>query len=71
MPKVDANTPKAALERGEIWSWDCARCRCSGRLDLQRLVDEGRSGVGPETMRCPNCKEPELTVRITQKAVTP
>jgi hypothetical protein len=62
---VQPDTPRSGLQQGQTWSWDCARCRCSGRLDLQRLVDEGRGNVGPETMRCPNCKHHEIAVRIT------
>ena len=61
----ESRTPHEALARSESWWWDCARCRCSGKVDLQRLVDEGRGGVGPEDMRCTNCKSADVTVRVT------
>ena len=60
-----SQTPREALGRGESWWWDCGRCRCSGKVDLLRLVDEGRGDVGPETMRCTNCKYADVTVRVT------
>ena len=59
-----SQTPREALARGEAWWWDCARCRCSGKVDLQRLVEDGRGDVGPETMRCANCKSADVTVRV-------
>jgi hypothetical protein len=62
-------TPREAQARGESWWWDCGRCRCSGKVDLGRLVAQGRGDVGPETMRCANCKSADVTVRIT--SVTP
>ena len=57
-------TPREALTRGESWWWDCGRCRCSGKVDLPRLVEQGRGDVGPETMRCANCKSADVTVRV-------
>ena len=60
-----SQTPREALARAESWWWDCGRCRCSGKVDLRRLVDEGRGDVGPDTMRCTNCKYADVTVRVT------
>ena len=60
-----SQTPREALARGESWWWDCGRCRCSGKVDLHRLVEHGRGDVGPETMRCTNCKSADVTVRVT------
>ena len=60
-----SQTPREALARGEAWWWDCGRCRCSGKVDLRHLVDEGRGELVPQTMRCTNCKYADVTVRVT------
>ena len=64
-----ATTPKEALKRGETWWADCPRCKCSGRIDLNRLVETGRGDVGADAMRCTNCKHPDISVRITSPAL--
>ena len=63
-----SHTPREALSRGEAWWWDCARCRCSGKVDLHRLVEEGRGDVGHDTMRCTNCKYADVTIRVRSVA---
>ena len=60
-----AETAREALVRGEAWWWDCGRCRCSGKVDLRRLVEHGRGDVGPHTMRCTTCKSADVTVRVS------
>ena len=60
-----ATTPKEALQRGETWWADCPRCKCAGRIDLEGLVGAGRGEVGADTLRCANCKHPDITVRST------
>jgi hypothetical protein len=67
-PARPGPTPRESLNRGEVWWADCPRCRCGGRVDLQRLVDGGRGEVCPDTMRCPNCKNPDLSVRVRSAA---
>ena len=64
-PAPLATTPKEALQRGETWWADCPRCKCAGRIDLEALVGNGRGDVGADTLRCANCKHPDISVRIT------
>ena len=63
-----SQTAHEALARGESWWWDCGRCRCSGKVDLRRLVEHGRGAVGPDTMRCTTCKSADVTVRVASIA---
>ena len=62
-----AETPRRALELGQTWWADCPDCRCSGKVDLQGLVEAGRGQIGQGGLRCPRCKGNELSIRVRDR----